>query len=74
MKTVTITYCKPCGYAKRAEIAATLLVEKFGVEAELLPGKGGIFEVAVDGEIVAKRTKEYFPDEAAIVKAVGSVL
>lgn len=74
MKTITITYCKPCGYLKRAEAAASSLKAELGIEPKLLSGKGGIFEVAVDGNVVAKRTRDSFPDEKAIVAAVKMVL
>lgn len=44
------------------------------MEAELVPGSGGIFEVAVDGKVVAKKGLLGFPDEQAVVKAVGAAL
>lgn len=52
-----------------------MLKEELGVEAELKVGSGGIFEVAVDGAVVAKRGFLGFPSEeeivAAVVKAQG---
>ncbi|GIH05133.1 hypothetical protein Rhe02_32000 [Rhizocola hellebori] len=74
MKPVVITYCKPCGYLKRAQSTATALNDKFGVEAELVPGKGGIFQIAVDGEIVAKRTSGGFPKDEEVLQAVQRAL
>jgi len=47
MKQVSIVYCKPCGYLKRAEAAAGAVKEKFGVSVSLTPGTGGIFEVRI---------------------------
>lgn len=73
-KTVTITYCVPCGYIKRASAAAELLQEKLGVTSELIPGKGGIFQVHVGGELVAQRTRDHFPDTEEIVGVVDSAL
>lgn len=74
MKPVVITYCKPCGYLKRAQTTAAALSEKVGVEPELVPGKGGIFQIAVGGEIVAKRTQAGFPKDDEVVAAVQRAL
>jgi selenoprotein W-related protein len=71
MPEVSITYCKPCGYLKRAEDMSAELKRKLGVDATLIPGKGGIFEVQVDGKVVAKKKLFSFPDAAEIVKAVA---
>ncbi|MGX1349353.1 selenoprotein W-related protein [Bradyrhizobium elkanii] len=81
MTNVSITFCRPCGYEKRAKEAAallrerlgvdaTLLRERLGVDATLIPGKGGIFEVKLGDEVVARRAKGHFPDAAEIVAAV----
>ncbi len=40
------------------------------MDAELIKGSGGIFEVAVDGEVVARKDLSGFPTEAAVVEAV----
>jgi selT/selW/selH-like putative selenoprotein len=73
MADVSIIYCRPCGYEKRAKEAAAALRKQLAVEAKLVAGSGGIFEVKVGDRIVAKRTKEHFPDATGIVKAVGAV-
>lgn len=70
MRNVSITYCRPCGYEKRAKEAAALLRERLGVDATLIPGKGGIFEVRLGDQVVARRVKGHFPDAAEIVAAV----
>jgi selenoprotein W-related protein len=72
MADVTIIYCRPCGYERRAKEAATALRDKLAVDARLVPGSGGIFEVKVGETTVAKRVKGHFPDTADIVKAVGA--
>jgi len=72
MTEISITYCRPCGYEKRAKEAAALLHERLGLDAELVPGKGGIFEVKLDGKVVAKRVKGHFPDAAESVSAVAA--
>jgi selenoprotein W-related protein len=74
MADVSIVYCKPCGYALRAQDAATQLQKKLGVSVSLVAGKGGIFEVRVRDKVVAKRTRTQFPDTAAIMAAVSAEL
>jgi selenoprotein W-related protein len=71
MADVSIIYCRPCGYEKRAREAAALLRERLAIDATLVPGTGGIFEVKVGDQTVAKRTKGHFPDVAEIVAAVA---
>lgn len=51
-----------------------MLREEFGVEARLIPGRGGIFEVRVDDRVVAKKTFDGFPMEDEIVRAVAALL
>jgi selenoprotein W-related protein len=74
MARVSIVYCKPCGYEKRAADAAAALKERLNVAADLVPGTGGIFEVRVDEKVVAKRSKSGFPDRAEVVAAVSDAL
>ena len=50
------------------------LREELGIEAEIAKGHGGIFTVAVGGEIVAKKTFMGFPDEEEIVRSVAKAL
>ena len=74
MTKVEITYCRPCGYEKRAREAATALKQALGLDAELHPGGGGIFEVRVNDGVVAKRSRGHFPDTAEIVEIVSQTL
>lgn len=74
MTDVSIVYCKPCGYQKRAADAAAELQRQLGVAASLVPGKGGIFEVQVEGNVVATRKQGHFPDTKEIVAAVSGAL
>ena len=48
-----------------------VLREELGLEASMKRGSGGIFTVAVDGEVVAKKTFAGFPTEEEIVRAVA---
>jgi selenoprotein W-related protein len=73
MTDVSIIYCRPCGYEKRAREVAMALQRQLGIVAELVPGKGGVFEVAVGGKTVARRERGHFPDAAEIVAAVGAL-
>jgi selenoprotein W-related protein len=74
MKNVSIVYCKPCGYEKRAADAAAALNRELGLTTDLVPGKGGIFEVRVAAKVVAKRSMGHFPDAQEIVKAVAAAV
>lgn len=69
---VEIEYCAPCGYRKRADAAAAALAEQLGLCAELVPGKGGVFRVYVNGKEVIARTKGHFPSPEEIVAAVAN--
>jgi selenoprotein W-related protein len=70
MSDVTIIYCRPCGYETRAKQAAAALRQHLALEASLVPGKGGIFQVKVGDRIVASRSKGHFPGPDEIVAAV----
>jgi selenoprotein W-related protein len=72
MTEISIIYCRPCGYEKRAKEVATALQRQLGIVATLVPGKGGVFDVTVGGKTVARRLKGHFPDTAEIVAAVGA--
>lgn len=45
--------------------------EELGVEATLIKGHSGIFEVAVDGRVVASKGRDGFPSDEAVVDAVA---
>ena len=45
--------------------------ERLKIDAKLVPGIGGVFEVRVGGKVVAKRAKGHFPDTAEVVAAVA---
>jgi len=45
------------------------LRQAFGVEAKLIPGSGGVFDVTVDGKLVFSRRKTgRFPDPGEIAR------
>jgi len=74
MPDVSITYCKPCGYLGKAEAAAAEIKKVLHLNARLIPGKGGIFEVQVDGKTVAKKRMFHFPDAQEVVAAVAGAV
>ncbi|HZP87748.1 MAG TPA: SelT/SelW/SelH family protein [Burkholderiales bacterium] len=74
MARIKITYCKPCGYAARAQRLAAALDAKLGLEAELVAGTGGIFEVSVDDKVVVKRARTGFPTEEDVLTAVAAAV
>jgi selenoprotein W-related protein len=51
-----------------------LLKQSLEVDAELIPGSGGIFEVAVDGKVVAAKTASGFPNETEVLEGVGKAI
>lgn len=72
MSDISIIYCRPCGYEKRAKEAAAALMSGLGINATLVAGSGGVFEVKMGGQTLVKRSKGYFPDAADIVAAVAA--
>jgi len=71
---VSIIYCRPCGYEKRATEAATAVRNQCKLDVDLVPGIGGIFEVKVGDRTVAKREKGRFPTSEEIVAAVTAAI
>jgi selenoprotein W-related protein len=55
----------------RATSLAASLKERFGVEAEFIRGKGGVFDVEVDGELVfSKYDLGRFPEPGEVEQAI----
>jgi len=50
------------------------LKEALDIEVTLVGGRSGVFEVAVDGRVVARKTWEGFPTEDTIIEAVRKAL
>jgi selT/selW/selH-like putative selenoprotein len=56
---------------------AAEIEERFGIEADLVKGQGGVFEVALDGELIfSKKALERFPApgevEATLAKRLSA--
>ncbi|HVP05627.1 MAG TPA: SelT/SelW/SelH family protein [Dehalococcoidia bacterium] len=71
---VTITYCTQCKFMLRATWLAQELLTTFGQElgeVAIVPGSGGIFEVTLDGEVIAtNRDHGPMPDPAQVKRTV----
>ena len=51
---------------------AAKIKEKSGVQAELVPGGSGIFDVEVDGKLIfSKHEEEHFPEDAEILNQLS---
>ena len=69
--SIRITYCTQCNWMLRAAWMAQELLSTFGAElgsVTLVPGTGGVFEIAVDGETVWERKKDGGFPEAKVLK------
>lgn len=58
----------------KATRAVDAIQKVLGVQAQLVKGSGGIFTVAVNGNIVAAKSGGVFPDEMQIVEKVREAL
>ena len=71
---VEITYCVKCRFLLRAAWMAQELLSTFegGLgEVALVPGSGGIFEVKLDGEILASnRESKKMPEPSEVKRLV----
>ena len=61
-----ITYCTQCNWLLRSAWMAQEVLSTFSLEMGeviLVPGTGGIFEIALDGELIWERKRDGgFPD------------
>lgn len=71
---VQITYCTQCRFLLRAAWLAQELLSSFEGElgeVALLPGGGGIFEVTLDGEVIASnRDSKQMPDPSLVKRLI----
>jgi len=66
---VEITYCTRCKFLLRAAWLAQELLTTFESELDevaLRPGSGGIFEVRLNGEVIASNAGGEMPDPAQV--------
>ena len=71
---ITITYCSQCQWLLRAAWMAQELLSTFGTdlgEVALVPGTGGIFHIAYEGDLVWDRKRDGgFPDARTLKQRV----
>jgi selenoprotein W-related protein len=74
MNRVEIEFCTQCKWLLRAAWVAQELLSTFPDELQevaLKPGKGGVFAVRLNGEVLADRARDGgFPEAAALKRAV----
>lgn len=64
---IDIHYCTEWNYEPNAVSLADELHKVLGVEAKLVPGRNGIFDVIVDGELVFSKFKSgRFPEPGEV--------
>ncbi|MCC6453834.1 MAG: Rdx family protein [Caldilineaceae bacterium] len=75
---VSITYCADCGYEPQTlELASALMGELRAnlSSIELIPWSDGMFDVAVDGDLVHSMSRDGgFPESHAIIDAIRTRL
>ena len=68
-----IEYCTQCHWLARAAWLAQELLTTFEdelAEVALRPGRGGVFVVRVDGDVVWDRKVDGFPDPVSVKRVV----
>lgn len=75
---ITITYCRQCQWLLRAAWLAQELLSTFSEdlgEVALIPGTGGVFEVACQGELIWERKRDGgFPEAKVLKQRVRDVI
>jgi len=71
---ITIAYCTQCQWLLRAAWMAQELLATFGAdlgEVALVPGTGGVFQIAYDGDVLWDRKRDGgFPDAKPLKQRV----
>ena len=71
---ITIVYCTQCQWLLRAAWMAQELLSTFGSdlgEVALVPGTGGVFQIAYDGDLLWDRKRDGgFPDAKTLKQRV----
>ncbi len=49
---IQITYCVECGFLPMASSLAEDISKSFGLEAKLIEGGGGIYQIEIDGNVI----------------------
>ena len=65
---INIHYCTVWNYQPKAASLAEELHNELGLDAKLVPGQKGVFNVVVDGQLVfSKHETGRFPEKGEIV-------
>ena len=68
---ISIEYCGVWNYEPKAVGLAAKIKERFGLEAGLVRGSGGVFEVSIDAKLVySKKQTGQFPEDRDIFEAI----
>ena len=68
---IEIHYCIQWNYKPDAASLADELKKSLSVDADLVPGKGGIFDVLVDGDLVYSKAKTgRFPEPGEVTRKI----
>jgi selenoprotein W-related protein len=68
---IEIHHCPTCGFRARADSLAEELFTEFSVEAKLVTGEIGSFDVYVNDELIfSKKEAGRFPDSGEIVQKI----
>jgi selenoprotein W-related protein len=51
-----------------------MIYESLGIQPTLIKGRGGVFDIAVDGETVIGKVNGAFPEDEAVVAAIKRAL
>jgi len=63
MSKLEITYCVPWNYLPRATSLAAEIKKAKGIDATLIKGSGGQFEIVLDGQLIfSKKAQGRFPE------------
>ena len=74
MTEIQIEYCVACGFLPRAEEVQHALLTELGQRVDgvrMKPGRGGVFQVSVNGELIFDKTRDGF-DVAEIVRRAAA--
>ena len=64
---INIEYCTQWNYEPRALSLRDNIKNKFGIDAELIEGSGGVFEVSLNNSLIfSKKELSRFPEENEI--------
>lgn len=71
---VSIEYCQMWNYLPQASSLAAEIESTFGVQAELIPSKGGCFEVvANETKVFSKNEAGRFPENTEVIAEMNKL-